>query len=73
MCEQLVGGNACRGEEGGESQKVGRASDCAGLASVKEEGKEGGLAGKTVRLQCSSKKSGRAIGKSWSPSPLLGE
>lgn len=31
-----------------ESQKVGTASHCAGLTSVKEKGKEGGLARKTV-------------------------
>lgn len=50
--------------------EVGRASDCdAGLTSVKEKGKEGGLGRKSLRLQCSSKKFGHANGKSLSQSP----
>lgn len=45
--------------EGGESLQTD-----AGLTSVMEKGKEGGLASKSLKLQCSSQKFGQANGKS---------
>lgn len=39
MCSGLLGGNAYGAQEAAESQKVGRASDCAGLASEGGEGR----------------------------------